>query len=399
MFNIIDLGTSKITGITVKESNGMQKVVGFSSKSTAGLKKGSIINITETSKTIAEVVEDLQNQSGENIRVVDVSFSGELISSTNSTGLATISDKEVSVKDQQSALQTSIAMNVPGDKELLNVVPSQYIIDGQPGIKEPKGMTGVRLEVRTHLVYCSKNSISNISKCIEEINGLQINKFYFNQLGAAKCTLSEDQIDLGVCLLDIGAGTTDLTVFKNGSLIFSKVLPYAGDYITESIAIALKIPSSQAEELKKRYGSSISDRVTDESLKIRGIGGETDFKISKRMLCEVIEQSISNIFRSCIGCIEENGLQDSIPAGFILSGGTANLENIEELGSAITQNSFKIGYPENEPPLNSEKLIKPQFGAPLGMVKFCAEEQNKEFTFNQSKGIIARVLDWLKSEM
>ena len=125
MFNIIDLGTSKITGITVKESNGMQKVVGFSSKSTAGLKKGSIINITETSKTIAEVVEELQSQSGENIRVVDVSFSGELISSTNSTGLATISDKEVSVKDQQSALQTSIAMNVPGDKELLNVVPSE----------------------------------------------------------------------------------------------------------------------------------------------------------------------------------------------------------------------------------------------------------------------------------
>lgn len=399
MLTILDLGTSKITGISVSTENHQSKVEAFSYRPTSGLKRGSIINITETSQAIKEVTTDLQQQSGGKVRDIQISFSGEQISSRNNSGVSKISDREVSHTDMHAALQSALVMHIPSEKEMLNVIPSEYTIDGQPGIKEPKGMTGVRLEVRAHVIYSSKNSISNIKKCVEEMNDLNINKYFYSQVGAAKCILSSDQMDLGVCLIDIGAGTSDITVYKNGCLIFSKVLPYAGDYITEDIASSLKISLSQAEEIKKKYGSAISKNIPDEMLKTNGINGKIDNKVSRRMLCEVIEQSVSNIIRSVMQNIEDSGLKDVLSAGYVITGGTANLQEIEDLGAIITQNSFRIGNPGHHLPLNSEKIILPQFAAPLGMVKYCIEEQNKEFTFNQSKGIIARVLDWLKNNM
>ena len=228
---------------------------------------------------------------------------------------------------------------------------------------------------------------------------IKIKRFFYNQLGTAESVLSNDQKELGVCLIDIGAGTTDITVYKKGAILFSKVLPYAGDLITESIAMSLKIPSFQAEQIKVKYGSAISDDISDEILKIRGLENNKELEISKKALCEIIEQNLSTILRNCISTIEQNGLQDSIGTGLVLTGGTANLENITKLGKIITQKDCLIGSPENLNLKNFEKLNKPQFGASLGMMKYCAEVDNKEFTFNRSKGIIGRMLEWLRSEM
>ena len=299
----------------------------------------------------------------------------------------------------ESAWKTSISMSVPKDKELIDVITSQFIIDGQSGIKDPRGMYGGRLEVSTHLVYCSKmqsiilksalkKSMDSKSKGFSTTNLVQLNLFFSN-----------DQKELGVCLIDIGAGTTDITVYKKGAILFSKVLPYAGDLITESIAMSLKIPSFQAEQIKVKYGSAISDDISDEILKIRGLENNKELEISKKALCEIIEQNLSTILRNCISTIEQNGLQDSIGTGLVLTGGTANLENITKLGKIITQKDCLIGSPENLNLKNFEKLNKPQFGASLGMMKYCAEVDNKEFTFNRSKGIIGRMLEWLRSEM
>ena len=234
MICILDLGTSKISSILVKDEDTNPEVVAFSSIETSGIKTGSIINIGLISEDFSKSINELENKSGEKIKDIIVSFSGEQISSINSSGSVIIRQKEVTARDVQSALNMSSTLKVPNDKTLLYVSPNEYTIDGQPGIAEPIGMNGVRLEARTHLIYCSQNTKENISKCIEELNDLRIKKFYFNQLGAAESVLTQDQRDLGVCLIDIGAGTTDLTVYKGGSIRFSKVFPYAGDFITET---------------------------------------------------------------------------------------------------------------------------------------------------------------------
>ncbi|MAO98280.1 MAG: cell division protein FtsA [Gammaproteobacteria bacterium] len=395
----IDFGTSKITTTLASSDTSDLEIHDFSSVSTSGLKKGSIINISDTAKAVEKSINNLQIKTNFKIKNVFVSFSGESISSTNSMGVAEIKDKQVSYKDMESAWKTSISMSVPKDKELIDVITSQFIIDGQSGIKDPRGMYGGRLEVSTHLVYCSKNAVNNLKKCVEKINGLKIKRFFYNQLGTAESVLSNDQKELGVCLIDIGAGTTDITVYKKGAILFSKVLPYAGDLITESIAMSLKIPSFQAEQIKVKYGSAISDEISDEILKIKGLENNKELEISKKALCEIIEQNLSTILRNCVSTIEQNGLQDSIGTGLVLTGGTANLENITKLGKIITQKDCLIGSPENLNLKYFEKLNKPQFGASLGMMKYCAEVDNKEFTFNRSKGIIGRMLEWLRSEM
>jgi cell division protein FtsA len=222
MICILDLGTSKISSILVKDEDLSPEVIAFSSVETSGIKTGSIINISQISEDISKCINELEDKSGEKIKDIIVSFSGEQISSINSTGSVIIRQKEVTARDVQSALNMSSTLKVPNDKTLLFVSPNEYIIDGQPGIAQPIGMNGVRLEAKSHLIYCSQNTKENISKCIEELNDLRIKKFYYNQLGAAESVLTKDQRELGVCLLDIGAGTTDLTIYKGGSKIFQK---------------------------------------------------------------------------------------------------------------------------------------------------------------------------------
>ena len=224
MICILDLGTSKISSILVKDIDSSPEVVAFSSIETSAIKTGSIINIGLISEDVSKCINELESKAGEKIKDIIVSFSGEQISSINSSGSVIIRQKEVTARDVQSALNMSSTLKVPNDKTLLYVYPNEYTIDGQSGIEEPIGMNGVKLEAKTHLIYCLQNAIDNISKCIEELNDLRIKKIYFNQLGAAHSVLTLDQRELGVCLLDIGAGTTDLTIYKGGSICFSKVL-------------------------------------------------------------------------------------------------------------------------------------------------------------------------------
>ena len=398
MICILDLGTSKISSILVKDIDSSPEVVAFSSIETSAIKTGSIINIGLISEDVSKCINELESKAGEKIKDIIVSFSGEQISSINSSGSVIIRQKEVTARDVQSALNMSSTLKVPNDKTLLYVYPNEYTIDGQSGIEEPIGMNGVKLEAKTHLIYCLQNAIDNISKCIEELNDLRIKKIYFNQLGAAHSVLTLDQRELGVCLLDIGAGTTDLTIYKGGSIRFSKVFPYAGDFITETIATSLKITSTQAEEVKKKYGCAILDSDSQDLLRITGINGNRDAEISRKALSEVIEKSLTRIIEHCASCVEDNGMLASIPTGYVLTGGTANLEGVKKLGKNVTKTNFELGLPTIEIPTKSEQLIKPQFSPILGMIKFCILEQNKQFTFNQSRGIIGRMLEWFRSE-
>ncbi len=398
MICLLDLGTSKISAILVKNEPITPKVIAFSSIETSGIKRGSIINISSTAKAVKDCINQIEKQADEKIKELHIGLSGEEISSTNSTGQVKITDREVTFRDIEKSLNMSKTMKVPNDKTLLYAVPSEYLIDGQNGIKDPLGMNGLKLEAKSHLIHFSKNSKENILKCIRLASkSLSVTNFYFNQLGVAEVVLNEEQKKLGVCLIDIGAGTTDISVYKNGSVLFSKVLPYAGDYVTESIALSLDISSSDAEQIKKKYGCAFSDIATEEMLKINVSGSSQS--ISRKVLASQIEHSFSKILRHCVSSLEENGLINHIAAGFVLTGGSANLEGMVDLGEKVTKNNFKIGLPENNLPENSTKLLKPEFSAVLGLIKFYALEQDKEFTFNQSKGIIARVLEWIRTEL
>ena len=397
MICFLDLGTSKVSGLLIDNLSNFT-INAFSSVETSGVKKGSIINIAATAYSISECLKDIEKQSGLNIKEVLVSISGEEVSSTNSTGQAAISEKEVSARDIEKALNMSSTMKIPNDKTLLYAMPNNYLIDGQGDISDPLGMSGIKLEARSHLIHCSKNTKDNIKKCIDDgSSGIGIRRYFYSQLGVAHSVLTENQKKLGVCLLDIGAGTTDISVYQNGSVTLSKVLPYSGDYITETIASALEIESSEAEVIKKKYGCAFSDYINDEMLKISLKNGKKS--ISRKALSELIENSMSKIFRHCINNLEENNLLNCIPAGIVITGGSANMEGMVKLGEKLTNLNFKIGTPKYNLPQKSDNLLKPENSAILGMTKFYALEQDKEFTFNQSKGIIARVLEWIRTEL
>ena len=397
MICFLDLGTSKISGLII-DGLSNPKISAFSSIETSGVKKGSVINISATASSISDCLMNIEKQSGSKIKEVLISISGEEISSTNSTGQAAITEREVSARDIENALNMSSTMKIPNDKTLLYAMPNNYFIDGQGGINDPLGMNGIKLEAKSHLIHCSKNTKDNIKKCMKICSsGIGIGRFFYSQLGVAHSVLTDYQKKLGVCVLDIGAGTTDISVYQKGSITFSKVLPYSGDYITETIASALDIQSSDAEEIKKKYGCAFSDFVNDEMLNISLENGKKS--ISRKALTELIENSMSKILRHCLNSLEENNLLNHIPEGIVITGGTANMEGMVKLGEKLGNINFKIGTPKYNLPEKSDNLIKPENSAILGMTKFYALEQDKEFTFNQSKGIIARVLEWIRTEL
>ena len=397
MICFLDLGTSKVSGLLIDDSS-TSTIHAFSSIETSGVKKGSIINISTTASSISKCLRNIEQQSGFKIKEVLVSISGEEVSSTNSVGQAAISENEVSARDIENALNMSSTLKIPNDKTLLYVVPNSFFIDGQGNIDDPLGMNGIKLEARSHLIHCSKNTKDNIKKCLKvSSSGIGIRKYFYSQLGVAHSVLTDYQKKLGVCVLDIGAGTTDISVYQNGSITFSKVLPYAGDYITEIIASALDIQSSDAEAIKKKYGSAFSDNINDEMLKISVENGKKS--ISRKALAGLIENSMSKILRNCLNILEENNLLNNISDGIVVTGGSANMEGMVKLGEKLTNLNFKIGVPKYNLPQKSDNLLHPENSAILGMTKFYALEQDKEFTFNQSKGIIARVLEWIRTEL
>ncbi len=397
MICFLDLGTSKVSGLLIDDLS-TSTIYAFSSIETSGVKKGTIINISATASSISECIGNIEQQSGLKIKEILVSISGEEVSSTNSVGHAAISENEVSARDIENALNMSSTLKIPNDKTLLYVVPNSFFIDGQGNIDDPLGMNGIKLEARSHLIHCSKNTKDNIKKCLKvSSSGVGIRKYFYSQLGVAHSVLTNYQKKLGVCVLDIGAGTTDISVYQNGSITFSKVLPYAGDYITEIIASALDIQSSDAEAIKKKYGSAFSDNINDEMLKISVENGKKS--ISRKALAGLIENSMSKILRHCLNSLEENNLLNNISDGIVITGGSANMEGMVKLGEKLSNLKFKIGIPKYNLPRKSDNLMKPENSVILGMTKFYALEQDKEFTFNQSKGIIARVLEWIRTEL
>ena len=286
----LDIGTSKVVAIVGEvDSDGVLNIVGIGRHKSRGLKKGTVVNIESTVQSIQRAVEEAELMAGCQIHSVYAGIAGKHIRSMNSHGIVAIRDKEVYPADIERVIDAAQAVAIPADQKVLHILPQEYIIDSQEGVKEPLGMSGVRLEAKVHLVTCATNAAQNIEKCIRRC-GLETDEIILEQLASSYSVLTEDEKELGVCLIDIGGGTTDIAIFTEGAIRHTGVIPIAGDQVTNDIAMALRTPTENAEELKIKYACALSQLASpDEMIKVPSVGDRPSRDLSRRALADVVE--------------------------------------------------------------------------------------------------------------
>jgi cell division protein FtsA len=293
----LDIGTSKVAALVGElDADGGLEIIGIGSHPSRGLKKGVVVNIESTVQSIQRAVEEAELMAGCQIDAVYAGIAGSHIRSLNSHGIVAVRDKEVYPQDVERVIDAAQAMAIPADQKILHILPQEYIIDNQEGVKEPLGMSGVRLEAKVHLVTCAVNAAQNIEKCIERC-GLHVNDIILEQLASSYSVLSEDERELGVCLVDIGGGTTDIAIFTHGAIRHTAVIPIAGDQVTNDIAMALRTPTQNAEEIKIRYACALTQLARpDETIQVPGVGDKPSRQLSRQALAEVVEPRYDELF-------------------------------------------------------------------------------------------------------
>ncbi|MEK9943507.1 MAG: cell division protein FtsA, partial [Gammaproteobacteria bacterium] len=386
----LDIGTSKIVCLIAQtiDSHTLE-VVSMGSYPSSGLKKGVVVNIDATTDAIQKSVEQAMLSFDGKIKNVYVGVAGNHIRSLNSHGIVGIKDKEVTSQDIDRVIEAAQAVAIPSDQRVLHVLPQEFVIDEQDSIREPLGMSGVRLESHVHLVTCAANAIQNIEKCVKR-SGLNIDGFVLEQLASSYSVLSDDEKELGVCIVDIGGGTTDIAIFNNGSITFTGVIPIAGDQVTSDIAVAFRTPTPQAEDIKQKYGCAVSDFTQDdEVIAVPGVGGRPPRDLSRRSLAEIIEPRYVELFELVKAEIERNGFESKIPAGIVLTGGTSQIEGAVELAESIFQTSVRLGNPENF--TGMESILKnPIYATSLGLLGYGFDRLKQGYALEQNTTLFQR---------
>ena len=344
----LDIGTSKVVALVGEiSSNGELSIVGIGSHRSVGLKKGVVVNIESTVQSIQRAVEEAELMAGCQIHSVFAGIAGNHIRSLNSHGIVAIKDREVYQTDIDRVLDAAQAVAIPADQKILHLLPQEYIIDEQEGVKEPLGMSGVRLEAKVHLVTCAANAAQNIEKCIKRC-GLEVEDIILEQLASSHAILTEDEKELGVCMVDIGGGTTDIAIFTEGAIRHTGVIPIAGDQVTNDIAMALRTPTQYAEEIKIRYACALAKLTSpDETIKVPSVGDRPPRDLSRQALAEVVEPRYDELFTLVQAEIRRSGFEDMIAAGIVLTGGTAKMEGVIELAEEIFHMPVRLGAPQN----------------------------------------------------
>ena len=393
----LDIGTSKIVCLIAQTIDSHTiEVVSMGSYPSSGLKKGVVVNIDATTDAIQKSVEQAMLSFDGKIKNVYVGVAGNHIRSLNSHGIVGIKDKEVTSQDIDRVIEAAQAVAIPSDQRVLHVLPQEFVIDEQDSIREPLGMSGVRLESHVHLVTCAANAIQNIEKCVKR-SGLNIDGFVLEQLASSYSVLSDDEKELGVCIVDIGGGTTDIAIFNNGSITFTGVIPIAGDQVTSDIAVALRTPTPQAEDIKQKYGCAVSDFTQDdEVIAVPGVGGRPPRDLSRRSLAEIIEPRYVELFELVKAEIERNGFESKIPAGIVLTGGTSQIEGAVELAESIFQTSVRLGTPENF--TGMESILKnPIYATSLGLLGYGFDRLKQGYALEQNTTLFQRAFGWLRN--
>jgi cell division protein FtsA len=393
----LDIGTSKVVCIIGKYVDQQSlEVVAMGSYPSSGLKKGVVVNIDATTDAIQKSIDQAQASFEGKIKNVYVGIAGNHIRSLNSHGIVGIKDKEVDAGDIDRVIEAAQAVAIPSDQRVLHVLPQEYVIDNQDSIREPLGMSGVRLESHVHLVTCANNAIQNIEKCVKRC-GVGVDGFVLEQLASSYSVLSEDEKELGVCLVDIGGGTTDIAVFNSGSISFTGVIPIAGDQVTSDIAVALRTPTAQAEDIKQKHGCAAAELTQDgETLEVMRVGGRPPEDLSRRSLAEIIEPRYVELFELVKAEIKRNGFENKIPAGIVLTGGTSKMEGAVALAESIFQTSVRLGIPEKFNGMESV-LKNPIDATALGLVGFGFDQIKQGYTLESNKSFFDKAFGFLKN--
>ncbi len=364
----LDIGSSKIVALVAEVlPEGRLEVIGIGETQSRGLKKGVVVNIESTVNAIQRALEEAELMADCKIREVYTGIAGSHIKSLNSHGMVAIKDKEVAQADVERVIETARAVNIPTDQQILHILTQEFIIDGQEDVREPLGMSGVRLEVKVHIVTGAVSAAQNIIKCVKRC-GLEVRDLILQPLASSMAVLTEDEKDLGVCLIDIGGGTADIAVFTNGAIRHTAVIPIAGDQITNDIAMALRTPTLDAEEIKLRYG--VAKQVLadpGETMEVPGLGDRSPRTLSRQALAGVIEPRVEELFALVHQVVRESGYEEVLSSGIVLTGGSAMMPGMVELAEDIFLKPARLGMPEYSGQL-ADVVRSPRYATVLGLL-------------------------------
>jgi cell division protein FtsA len=371
----LDIGTSKVVAIVgAITPEGQLEIVGIGSHRSNGLKKGVVVNIESTVLSIQRAIEEAELMAGCQIHSVYAGIAGSHIRSLNSHGIVAIRDREVFSQDLERVIDAAQAVAIPADQKILHILPQEFLIDDQDGVKEPLGMSGVRLEAKVHLVTCAVNAAQNIEKCIRRC-GLEVEDIILEQLASSYSVLTDDEKELGVCVVDIGGGTTDIAIFKDGAIRHTGVIPIAGDQVTNDIAMALRTPTPNAEEIKIKYACALAKLTSpDETIKVPSVGDRQPRDLSRQALAEVVEPRYDELFTLIQAELRRSGYEDLIAAGIVLTGGTSKMEGVIELAEEIFHMPVRLGAPQNIRGL-SDIVNNPIYSTGVGLLIYAMKQQ------------------------
>lgn len=364
----LDIGTSKTTCMVAEvRPDGQFNVIGLGTQPSNGLRRGVVVNIEATVDAISRVIQEVELMADCKIGDVYTGIAGSHIKSFNSNGMVAIKDKEVSTMDVERVIEVARAMPIPADQQILHILTQEFIIDGQDGVREPIGMSGVKLEVKVHIVTGAVSAAQNVIKCVRRC-GLEVMDLILQPLASSYATLSEDEKGLGVCLVDIGGGTTDLAVFTQGAIRHTAVIPVAGDQITNDIAMALRTPTAEAEEIKIRHGVAMSSLADpSEMIEVPGVGDRSARKLSRQALADVIEPRVSELFELVQSELRRSGYEELLSSGIVLTGGASVMDGMIELGEEIFHMPVRIGAPQYSGGL-ADVVCQPRYATAMGLM-------------------------------
>jgi len=395
----LDIGTSKVVAVVAELlPDGRLEVIGMGNHESKGLKKGVVVNIESTVNAIQRALEEAELMAGVRIQRVFTGIAGSHIKSFNGNGMVPIKDKEVSSLDVNRVIETARAMPIPTDQQVLHILTQEFIVDGQDGIKEPLGMSGVRLEVKVHIVTGAVSAAQNIVKCVRRC-GLEVSDLILQPLASSLAVLSEDEKELGVLLIDIGGGTTDLAIFREGAIRHTAVLPIAGDQITSDIAMALRTPTPEAEDIKIRYGCALRQLADpNEMVEVPGLGDRGPRQLSRQTLAEVIEPRVEELYSLVRDELKRSGYLELLSSGIVLTGGSSTMLGMVELGEEIFHMPVRLGVPRYQGGL-AHVVRNPRYATVVGLLLEGVTQTQRGIVSRQGgsfKQVMSRMREWFQ---
>jgi cell division protein FtsA len=390
----LDIGTSKVVAIVGElHPDGSIEVVGIGSSPSRGLKRGVVVDIESTVHSIKRAIEEAELMAGCEIQSVYVGIAGSHIRSINSDGIVAIKDKEVSRTDVEKVLDAAKAVPIPNDQKVLHVLPQEYVIDGQDGIRHPIGMSGVRLEARVHLITGSESAAQNISKCVARC-GLSVDQMIVEQLASSTAVLTDDEKELGVCMVDIGAGTTDIAVFTQGAIRHVSAIPIAGDQVTNDIAVSMRTPTQHAEDIKLKYACALRQLASpEETISVPSVGDRQPRRLARQTLAEVVEPRYEELFSLVQADLQRSGYIDLIAAGIVLTGGAARMEGAVELAEEVFHVPVRLGVPVDVAGLK-EVVNNPVHATGVGLLQYGGNTDYVADNVMESEGWFQKFKKW-----